>query len=181
MGSRRTQERVIARIRDGMRAWNEGRTDCHRLRRFGGFNTAIVGDSGSSGANHDDSINTIDFVTPPFRCGTRLGHYGACAYLRWRDETTRTRAGERYVPREVDVRFNKDRPWHVRPRRSPCVGYDLWSTAAHEVGHVVGLGELTGERNNYQTMYNRSYECVFRRRELGRSDWIGLTRLYTRP
>jgi len=57
--------------------------------------------------------------------------------------------------------------------------YDLWSVSSHEIGHVVGLGDLTGDGELYQTMYDEFQECDFTWRQLGRGDYIGLTRLYT--
>lgn len=64
---------------------------------------------------------------------------------------------------------------------------DLFGLAAHELGHVVGLGDTydndpnndATEKNGWQIMGRTSHDCEWRRRIMGRADYIGLTRLYT--
>jgi hypothetical protein len=179
-GSAQTRDRAVERIRDGIRAWNEGRTDCH-FRRFHGFQTKIVGTSGADPTNHEDGLSAIGF-THNLTCSGDPDVVGC--------ETNRqlggvppvlTKAGAKEVPRESDVQFSADDPYTARRRTRGCSGrYDLWSLSAHEVGHVVGLGDLSGDAQAWQTMFGTSFFCQFRQRQLGRSDYIGLTRLYTR-
>jgi hypothetical protein len=181
--SEQVRDRTMARIRDGIRAWNQGRNDCH-LRRFGGFNTSMTGTSGSSGGDHLDGISTIDFASPSnLGCSDFQGFLLGCASVRQLAGAppVTTKAGVKERAREADVRFRReDNIWRVRRRTRGCSDrYDLWSLSAHEIGHVVGLNDLSGTGEAYQTLYQSTAQCDFDKRQLGRGDYIGLKRMYT--
>lgn len=182
-GTAKARNRTLERIRDGIRTWNEGRNDCG-WPRFGGFNTAMIGTAGSySGGNHEDGHSTIDFVSG-LTCADTPGIVLGCASVRQLGggvPPIHTNAGAKEVPREADVRFRRESDtFRNRRRHRGCnQRYDLWDAAAHEIGHVVGLNDLTSDANVYQTMYEIGRFCDFDRRSLGRSDYVGLKRLYT--
>jgi hypothetical protein len=181
----REQERVMNRIKAGARAWAQGRNDCH-FRRHEEFRPFFDFDFGSTAANHSDDVNTIDFA-PGAQCPPLEGVLG-CATVRYRIQGTQdVKAGTMRIPAEADIRFDRSRNWHIGVGRRGCTTgeYDLRSVATHEVGHVVGLDDLynnVGEPDNgFQTMFHSTADCEFRKRQLGRSDWIGLVRLYSWP
>lgn len=177
----REKDRVVARIRDGFKTWERGRNDCH-YRRHSGFGTQLDGQSGSSATNNSDSINTVDFASgdPCGSSGATNRMTTACVRVSGRRGTTETKAGTRRVPREVDMRFNSTFRFHIRLSHRGCSNrFDLFELATHEAGHVVGLADLYGRKDQWLTMFGTSDECQYRRRFLARSDWLGLTRLYT--
>lgn len=184
--SERRQNAFIARIRRGVRQWNTGQPNWCGFSRFTEFRTAFDGDSGSNGGDNSDGISTIDF-TAGDPCGRDvLG----CHTARRSAATYKTRAGYRYRALESDIRWRRNRPWFVRAGYRGCNNqYDLRSTAAHEVGHAVGLGDTYDDaKNNGNIMGQGAVRCdsgagkddpEFHRRRLGRADWIGLRDLYT--
>lgn len=179
----REKDRVVARIRDGLKTWNQGRNDCH-YRRFSGFETAFESQSGSSAADHNDSKNTIDFGDGD-PCGNGEAANGmaqACVHTSGYRYSSSTKAGSQNVVREADMRFNNAFNFHIRLSHRGCSNrLDLFGLAAHESGHVVGLGDLYADKDQWLTMYGYDQDCRYRRRFLARSDWLGLTRLYSRP
>jgi hypothetical protein len=188
VSSGQTRDRTIARIRDGVRAWNQRRNDCH-LRRFGGFNTVFLGACDvppcPSRGDHSDDGSTIDFASPAnIECEAVPGAIiVGCTSRRRIGEEVQTKVGWKNQLEEADIRFRREEGrWWIRRRTRGCSGdirTDLWSLAAHEIGHVVGLDDLTGSDELYQTMYWFTNPCEFRKRQLGRGDYIGLKRLYT--
>jgi hypothetical protein len=180
----RGQNQYIARIRDGMRTWNEGRTDCH-YPKFDIFRTAFVGDSGSSAANHDDGINTVDFGRDTDCRRSRRGSLIiACTVVEPSGDNFRGRV----VNEEADIRFLRrdGLGWSRRAVRPRCPEanrcYDLWGSTAHEVGHVVGIDDHFGSEHQYQTMYHLLEEASnawpTRDRTLGRMDYVGYKNIY---
>jgi hypothetical protein len=179
------KERVIARFREGVRDWNQGRNNCH-YRRLTGFETAVELDENDEhdGGDHNDGYSVIDFA-PDITCdddepgGVTLG----CTTVKRNTSVTfNTRAGVRYQATEADIRFRRNEDWHIRPRTRACQAQiDLRSMATHELGHVVGLDDSTDPGNSTQTMYKFIGRCDFSMRLLGRSDWIGLRNLYPDP
>lgn len=175
---RRRQDRLIARVRDAAGTWNRGKNDCHSPVADN-FNTAFQGDSGSSYSDHRDNRTTFDFAAGT-TCDSDVRV--ACAHVRDGSYTLSDTYGRtRRVAREADVRFNSDFRFYSGVK-SPCSGcYHLWGVAAHEWGHIVGLDDIAGARNEYQTMYQDfSAGESYRLRSLGRSDWLGLYGLYGR-
>jgi hypothetical protein len=181
-GKTRLQDRFIARIRDGARTWNSGKNDCH-YKPLHGFATAISGDSGFTGANNNDNHNTIDFASG-FSCnGTQGAMLNACTNTRTSGSTTDYSSRSRQKIVEFDMRFNGDpavRSWYAGVGTTPCGGcFDLWSIASHEWGHVAGVDHPGHTANNrWQTMYDTTNSGEIYPRTLGRSDWLGLHRLY---
>lgn len=56
--------------------------------------------------------------------------------------------------------------------------WDLWSMAAHESGHALGLSHATTSRDNWLTMSPVQYLNSTRWQTLGRGDTLGLRALY---
>lgn len=178
--TRTGQDRAIARIRAGMRTWNEARNSCG-YGRYRTFTTAFSGDSGSSYTDHSDSKSTIDF-------GATFDCKGSTVIACNTKRSTGRNLRMRRVIREADIRFRSptsNGPYFYtgvgRPRCGPeC--YDLWSTAAHEVGHTVGIADHYDEVHRWQTMYgiieNSRQQSPTRKRSLGRMDYVGLRYIY---
>ena len=91
--------------------------------------------------------------------------------------------GLKLKARSADIEFRRPHPWWARRGLRRCDNRtDMWSLAAHEVGHVVGLDDIYDEeRSSWQTMYGLTSRCEFRKRTLGRSDWLGLKRISNIP
>ncbi len=180
-----TVSRVVARIRAGVRAWNEGRNDCH-LRRYQGFATSYVGDTSRSARIQGDYVSTIEFGVLDRRgyndCEGNQNErlLVACTYVTEdRRRTTETKAGTKYQATEADILFDSEDRWHHFVSRRRCDGeFDLWAYSSHEVGHVVGVAHHPGE---WQTMYEEILPCQTYPRALGRVDYIGLTRITSSP
>ena len=176
------RNKTLERIRDGIRTWNRGDNDC-QYPRFEGFGTAMVKTRGATARNHEDGISAIEFVenlTCPNTSGIVLG----CTSRRQLGggiPPVHTQAGAKEVPREADVQLRGEpATFRNRKRERGCSDrYDLWNLASHEIGHVVGLGDLDDPDAAYQTMYQGQDQCTFTKRKLARGDYIGLQRMYT--
>jgi Matrixin len=117
-----------------------------------------------------DGINCVDDDNPDgfvVKGCTKVEDYG---YL------ISTGEGLKYKAKSADIEFRLIHPWWSRKRhKRGCDNQtDLWSMAAHEVGHVVGLDDSLESSNFWQTMYKVTEACQFRKRNLAHSDWIGL-------
>jgi hypothetical protein len=178
----RKRDRVQERIRDGIRAWNGGRNSCG-YRRLTGFPTAMQGTTNPGGSDVDTSV--IDFVEN-ITCVDDDNPEGfivkGCTTVETYDYVIVTEPGLKLKARSADIEFRRIYPWWPRRRHRGCTNQtDIWSMAAHEVGHVVGVDDSLATSNAWQTMYKFTEDCEFRKRNLGRSDWLGLKRISNVP
>lgn len=174
----RRRDRVVARIRDGARTWNSGKNECH-YRALHGFKTAYAGDTTSTGANHLDGHNVIDF-TDNLVCGSTSGPLlHACVSGRVSGNTVDHSSRTQSLMVEFDMRFQRTAHVYYDGVGVPPSGrIDVWALAAHEWGHVVGLADLYGADDKFLTMYGYLATTEIFPRTLGRSDYLGLSRLY---
>jgi hypothetical protein len=181
----RMQNQFVERLRDGIRVWNASMNRCG-LPLFRGFQSAYRGDSQvPEPFSQDNNESTISFAHKPCNKSLLGCVRTRVAYRREQPYPYDTHAGFKWKAKESDVQIRRDLNW--RERRSddaaPCNNEtDLVGLAAHEVGHVVGLGDTYKikpyEKNKHQIMGHLFDPCDFSTRRLGRADYIGLTRLY---
>jgi hypothetical protein len=175
----RKRDRLQERIRDGIRTWNEGRNSCH-YRRLTGFTTAMQGTADPG--ERDEETSVVNFVGEP-DCEVPQGRLVlGCTLVEEFDYTVVTGVGLKLKARSADVELRRVHPWWPRRRTRGCTNEtDMWALSAHEVGHVVGLDDSYADTNTWQTMYGFTEDCEFRKRTLGRSDWLGLKRISDLP
>ena len=192
-----TARRVIARIRAGVRAWNNGVNDCEKPK-FTNFKTLWEDMTGepngtTTALNQNDHVSAVDFGHIPRCPGVEeedINSLVGCAYVESNDDRVETKAGKKRRPVTADVRFADDVKWYIGtgktadkicPSGKP-IHYDLWSVSSHEFGHVAGLGHIDkdfGNQQIYNTMYPNADDCDSRRRTLALGDYRGLVKLYT--
>jgi hypothetical protein len=133
--------------------------------RFGGATSATV-------HSYSDKRSVVDFgsLTPFTSDRTAI----AISKLWWENG--------RMV--EADTRFEQPPAvpagvfsWSVSGKRE-VHKWDLWSMAAHESGHALGLGHATTSTENWLTMSPIQYQNSIRWQTLGRGDVLGLRALY---
>ncbi len=92
-----------------------------------------------------------------------IGCIGAAACtMAWYSETTL---------QEADVRYNKNLAW----RNGSYNAYDVWSVAAHENGHIMGLDDVR-DASNVMRRDIRAYDIT--NRKLGKGDALWNNREY---
>ena len=164
-------DRDRRQITKGKHTWDRTRNGCG----FGdatNFKTRYGGRTGAVMHSFRDRINVVDFGSlAPF---TRDRVVIAMSRLWF--------ANGRLV--EADTRFEQPPSvpagrfsWSVSGR-SERRRWDLWSMAAHESGHVLGLSHATTSRDNWLTMSPIQYLNSTRWQTLGRGDTLGLRALY---
>jgi hypothetical protein len=84
---------------------------------------------------------------------------------------------------ESDVMLSNALQWSTNPGATgDCGGetgkYDVQNTITHEVGHMVGLRDLTATSQNAQTMYSGAASRELFKRTLSSGDLAGLHYLY---
>lgn len=83
-----------------------------------------------------------------------------------------------YELTEADVIYDYAHDWFVK-MPSPCNSqYDVYSIAAHEAGHVFGLGHVAEDTHGHLTMSTKIESCTRYARTLGKGDVRGLRALY---
>jgi hypothetical protein len=98
----------------------------------------------------------------------------------WIAETTVYRIPGTNIIKEVDITFDKNRNWGYNPdpEKVDPDKYDVWDVAAHEVGHLIGLFDVTDEKQKDVTMYYLSARGQTYRRDLHPDDIEGLKAIY---
>jgi len=170
------RDAIRNRVIDGHDSWNYTVNDCG-LNNLGNFFAHFEGDMyGISSQNNSDNKNMVDFADV-----NTVGCAGSIACLRVRFNAMGN-------IQEVDMRFDDIcRPggypncnWFLywgtgTPSSSE---YDIWSVAAHESGHAVGLNDLYSSSNAQLTMYGYGTLGSTRQRTLGRGDVDGMRQAY---
>jgi matrixin len=158
------------RIVDGHQVWNTTSDNCG-LRDRTDFRMVFDGRS-SHRVRFNDHEDTIDFG--PIKGDFAIGECGrntiACTY------TDSGGDGVLQAQDEVDIRFSNNIPWSSK-LGPPGDRYDLFSTAAHEAGHYLGLDHVPARSD--QTMCSPCGSPGVRfRRTLGKGDVRGMRRIY---
>lgn len=162
------------RVLDGHEVWARTSDDCG-LRDRTDFRMPFEGMSGQH-VQLGDGRDRVDFgpITGEFAIGECNQQSLACTY------TFSDRVNGRRIARESDIRFNRNPPggeWYSGAGSPGGNQYDLFSTAAHESGHKLGLGHVP--QGTDQTMCAPCGIPGYRyRRTLGLGDVRGLRRLY---
>ena len=69
-----------------------------------------------------------------------------------------------------EIVFDKDEDWGTGGDTSD---FDIQNVAAHEVGHVVGLGHVSAPKDGLLTMYRYTRQGVTIKQTLGLADKLG--------
>jgi hypothetical protein len=170
--------KTLRRIKDGHRVWNQTSNNCGRPDRTD-FHMIYDGRTDDR-VNVGDGRDTVDFGAlgnglcrpTSVACAKPGGTMGSDPDLNLA------------IVDEVDIRFNASpvfssgapADWYSGLRHGvPAQHYDVFSVAAHEAGHKVGLAHVRD--GAHQTLTGRM-GADSRRRTLGRGDVRGLYKLY---
>jgi hypothetical protein len=172
-----------ARLLSAARTWNFGRNRC-RFPQVGGVDIESNGDATDVHAGSTpDGVSAIDLAS-----NANLGG-GGC-------DSPALLACTRYWPadgseiQEADIRFDSDVRWWTGLRTVPSSArgpdgdqiYDLWSVAAHEMGHAIGIDHVSSDPNapaevKAQIMYFQ-FDPRETRRYLMGSDYRAMCHMY---
>jgi len=102
------------------------------------------------------------------------GGFIACVRTRYQNNPTCSNCRHQYL--EADLRFSSENVYFWTYTSGPPGNYyDLWSVAAHEAGHRIGLDHAAGTD---LTMYYQTTAGDTKQRTLGRGDILGMCQLY---
>jgi hypothetical protein len=135
-------------LREAHQVWGETNTKCNEDDAID-FSFNYIGEDK---AHIDyDGINVTDFG--------QLGNAVGLSYVWYTNSRIR----------EVDLRFNRDYLWTKRPGESR---YNVKNVAVHEIGHHLGLDDLTSPHGAL-TMFGVVDKGELRKTTLGRGDVRG--------
>jgi hypothetical protein len=131
--------------------WNSARPGL-----FGGFQSGVVGSTANK-----NSKNEIGWSTSLASNTLAMTSY-------WASNGWAT---------EADVMFNKKLQWTKNARSDPTISpYDAQAIGLHELGHVLGLDDLS--KDNNEIMRQSLYRSKTIGRTLGTGDKNGIKKLY---
>ncbi|MFN2388143.1 MAG: matrixin family metalloprotease [Actinomycetota bacterium] len=148
--------RAAGALRRAHRAWPQALTSC-RNPAANGFEFAYHGRAPAWVGY--DGVNTVDFG--------KLGSKALAVNYTWYTKSARII--------EVDLRFNRYAyRWTARDR--PSQRYQIRNVATHEVGHQLGLDDLT-DPHGALTMFGRIGAGELKKTTLGKGDLKGASLL----
>lgn len=164
-------DRDRRQITKGRHTWDTTRNGCG-YKDITSFRTVYGGPTGATVHSRRDGVNVVDFGSlAPF---TRDRFAIAITFFWW----------ENGHLVEADSRFEQPPStpagtlsWSISGKRE-VNRWDLWSMAAHESGHALGLNHATTSTDNWLTMSPVLYTNSVRWQTLGRGDVVGLRALY---
>ena len=165
------RDRDRRQITKGRHTWDMTRNSCG-YNDITGFRSVYGGRTRAVMHSHRDGINVVDFGD--LSRFTRDPRAIAITFSWW----------ENGHLVETDTRFEQPPStpagtlsWSVSGRRE-VAKWDLWSMAAHESGHALGLAHATSSTDNWLTMSPVLYTNSIRWQTFGRGDVVGLRALY---
>lgn len=164
-----TDEEIIDAWEAGMREWNRHlATPLFTMNNTVG--TVDIDPNTSKGTYDGKNTLSFDDLSSGVLAVTK-------AYLSTTPLPEGYPAAKRVV--EADIIFDIDVDWVDVAKGG--TGHDLCSIATHELGHTLGLGDVTDGAYSYVTMYGYGLSDDISARTLAEPDLIGLSKLYDVP
>jgi len=144
-------------ITKGHHTWDRTRNDCG-LPDVTSIKTTYRGTTKTTPHTYADGVNVIDFGDPA-KLGCAPGTL-ACTHWNWDGANFFT---------DIDQRYGAEYEWSTTGAKGR---YDLWSVAAHESGHALGLAHANS--SSWLTMYYQASLGCTKWRTLAAGDALGL-------